>query len=136
MDLEQAWEVFMKGNIGTDNLCELLRTCATGDTNKGMKILMEHKGYDEIIAHQVWKRFESEHNTPETNPFILTEEQIKRRRLEESRETQKNIVKCPKCGSTVISTVNRGYSVVWGFIGSGDARNVCQKCGHKWKPGR
>jgi hypothetical protein len=43
---------------------------------------------------------------------------------------------CPKCGSTQIATVNRGYSLVWGFIGSGKPMNVCQKCGFKFKPGK
>ena len=43
-------------------------------------------------------------------------------------------IKCPKCGSTAIATVNRGFSIITGFIGSGSARNVCQKCGHKWDP--
>lgn len=47
-----------------------------------------------------------------------------------------NIIHCPKCGSTHIATVNRGFSLLWGFVGSGDARNVCQKCGYKWKPGK
>ena len=45
-------------------------------------------------------------------------------------------LRCPKCGSTNISTINRGYSLVTGFIGSGSARNVCQNCGYKWKPGK
>lgn len=47
-----------------------------------------------------------------------------------------NIACCPKCGSTSIATVNRGYSIITGFLGSGKAVNVCQMCGHKWKPGR
>ena len=42
---------------------------------------------------------------------------------------------CPKCGSTALATVNRGYSLFWGFIGSGTPMNVCQACGHKFKPG-
>ena len=56
----------------------------------------------------------------------------------EQRESQKkeSAPKCPVCGSTYISTVNRGYSLFSGFVGSGSPRNVCQKCGHKWKPGR
>ena len=41
---------------------------------------------------------------------------------------------CPKCGSTNISTVTRGYSMAWGHIGSGSPINVCQECGHKFKP--
>lgn len=42
---------------------------------------------------------------------------------------------CPKCGSTLLATVNRGYSLAWGFLGSGTPMNVCQACGHKFKPG-
>lgn len=49
-------------------------------------------------------------------------------------QSQSNLPHCPKCGSTSISTVNRGFSIVTGFIGSGSPRNVCQKCGYKWKP--
>ena len=44
-------------------------------------------------------------------------------------------VTCPKCGSTSIQTNNRGFSFFTGFVGSGSPRNVCQKCGFKWKPG-
>lgn len=47
----------------------------------------------------------------------------------------RSVPKCPKCGATAIATINRGYSIVWGFLGSGKPVNVCQKCGHKWKPG-
>lgn len=45
-------------------------------------------------------------------------------------------LKCPKCKSTSIATTNRGFSLITGFIGSGKPVNVCQNCGHKWKPGR
>lgn len=44
--------------------------------------------------------------------------------------------KCPKCNSTSIATVNRGYSIIWGFLGSGKPVNVCQVCGHKWEAGK
>ena len=47
-----------------------------------------------------------------------------------------SIVCCPKCGSTSIATINRGFSLVWGVLGSGSARNVCQACGYKFIPGR
>lgn len=47
----------------------------------------------------------------------------------------RNIPICPKCGSTAIATINRGYSIVWGFLGSGKPVNVCQVCGHEFKPG-
>lgn len=47
-----------------------------------------------------------------------------------------NQIKCPKCGCKSIATVNRGYSLLTGFLGSGQPMNVCQSCGHKWKPKR
>lgn len=53
-----------------------------------------------------------------------------------AEEEEKNTVRCPKCGSTQIGVTNRGYSLLSGFIGSGSARNVCQNCGYKWKPGK
>ena len=58
--------------------------------------------------------------------------------IQQSNETEddKNQVHCPRCGSTQIGVINRGYSLFSGFLGSGSARNVCQKCGYKWKPGK
>lgn len=47
-----------------------------------------------------------------------------------------SLPRCPKCRSTSISTGSRGYSVVWGFIGSGKTVNRCANCGHKWEPRR
>ena len=44
------------------------------------------------------------------------------------------IIRCPKCGSTSIGVVNRGFNLLTGFIGSGTPMNVCQNCGHKWNP--
>lgn len=41
---------------------------------------------------------------------------------------------CPRCGSTSITTGSRGYSLVWGFAGSGKTVNRCGKCGYSWKP--
>lgn len=54
---------------------------------------------------------------------------------EEHENHVKTIIKCPNCGSANIATTNKGYSLITGFIGSGKPMNVCQKCGHKWKPG-
>lgn len=53
----------------------------------------------------------------------------------EKRRQASEPVRCPKCGSTSIATTNRGFSLMWGFVGSGSPRNVCQKCGYKFKPG-
>ena len=45
-------------------------------------------------------------------------------------------ITCPKCGSTQFSTLQRGHSLIFGWLGSGEPQNVCQKCGYKWTPGR
>lgn len=48
--------------------------------------------------------------------------------------SSKDTLKCPKCGSTAVSTGARGFSIVTGFLGSGQTMNRCGNCGHKWKP--
>lgn len=55
------------------------------------------------------------------------EAEAERKKAEESKP------RCPKCRSTSIATVNKGYSLLTGFLGSGKPMNVCQSCGHKWK---
>lgn len=55
------------------------------------------------------------------------EAEAERKKAEDSKP------RCPKCGSTSIATVNKGYSLLTGFLGSGKPMNVCQSCGHKWK---
>lgn len=49
--------------------------------------------------------------------------------------TQTNQVRCPKCGSTSITTEEQGYGL-FGWIGASQKKNLCQKCGYKWWPGR
>ena len=46
-----------------------------------------------------------------------------------------NVVRCPKCGSTSVTTEESGYSLLTGFWGSSKKHNLCQKCGYRWKPG-
>lgn len=41
---------------------------------------------------------------------------------------------CPRCKSTAITTGSRGFSLVWGFLGSGSTVNRCGKCGYSWEP--
>lgn len=43
-------------------------------------------------------------------------------------------IECPRCHSSAVTTGNRGFSLVWGFIGSGKTVNMCGKCGYSWKP--
>ncbi len=43
-------------------------------------------------------------------------------------------VKCPKCGSTNITTTLQGWNIKTGMLGSGQTVNRCASCGYKWKP--
>lgn len=49
-----------------------------------------------------------------------------------ARDTKQ--VRCPKCGSTQITTGQRGFSFWTGFIGANKTVNRCAKCGHSWTP--
>ena len=54
--------------------------------------------------------------------------------LRKQKEIKQNTLSCPKCGSTAVSVGQRGYSLLTGFLGSGQTMNRCGKCGYKWKP--
>lgn len=42
--------------------------------------------------------------------------------------------RCPKCGSTSITTGARGVNFTMGLIGASKTVNRCSKCGYTWKP--
>lgn len=52
----------------------------------------------------------------------------------ENLDIDNSVIKCPKCKSTAVTTGQRGYSLMFGFIGSDDTVNRCGNCGYKWKP--
>ena len=37
-------------------------------------------------------------------------------------------IRCPRCGSTEYTLMNRGFSIWTGFLGSGKAKRVCNRC--------
>lgn len=41
---------------------------------------------------------------------------------------------CPRCGSSAVTTGQRGYSLLTGFLGSNKTVNRCGKCGYSWQP--
>lgn len=53
---------------------------------------------------------------------------------QKSDKSDDEAVKCPKCGSTNISTGARSVSFVFGFLGADKTVNRCAKCGYSWKP--
>lgn len=106
---------------------------------------------DEKTKKQYYKDYEGFQavfeltNTQPDNTYVpptdyelrLAQERMDRvQKEQEYKDSHPNAVQCPKCHSFSVATVNRGYSVITGFFGSGSPRNVCQKCGYKWKPGK
>jgi len=85
---------------------------------------------DQYTAMQIAEQFISEGVNAQV---IDSNEKIQVNNIQIKKEPQ--APRCPKCGSTSIATVNRGFSLIWGFLGSGTPVNVCQSCGHKFKPG-
>ena len=50
------------------------------------------------------------------------------------QQSQSNPPRCPKCGSTAITTGARGVNFMWGLFGASKTVNRCSNCGHTWKP--
>lgn len=50
----------------------------------------------------------------------------------DSMSSSNSFIVCPRCGSTSVTTGQRGFSIMTGFIGSGKTVNRCAKCGWKW----
>ena len=74
------------------------------------------------------------HSEIENNATILANKINSKKSNHLSKEQSE--VCCPICRSKSIATINRGYSLFWGWLGSGKPINVCQQCGHKFKPGK
>lgn len=45
-----------------------------------------------------------------------------------------NLIHCPKCNSTAITTGARGVNNFWGLLGASKTVNRCGNCGYSWKP--
>lgn len=50
------------------------------------------------------------------------------------KQIEDNTPRCPKCGSTAITSGARGVNWTWGIIGASKTVNRCGNCGHTWKP--
>lgn len=51
-----------------------------------------------------------------------------------SISNSKDKLTCPRCGSSAVTTGQRGYSLITGFWGSNKTVNRCGKCGYSWQP--
>lgn len=62
--------------------------------------------------------------------------QIQQQKQVKSQEKARNTLKCPRCGSTAITTGARGANHFWGLIGASKTVNRCGSCGYTWEPRR
>lgn len=128
-------------NLTPVKIVAMIKTDCT--TNEWNKIVYDNPDGTQEISKHLRDRYVVNNDQLDTSLYnTLIEKEYKeyltwkREKEEYQRECAAPQIRCPKCGSTNISTVNRGYSMVTGFVGSGQARNVCQNCGYKWKPGK
>lgn len=114
------------GEVSEDDRCELINNLSAVCTHV-TKTTVE-KVVDQIISTGIVpEKYETYH-------FRKGQEYI--RSIEKTEKTTNTVIRCPKCNSTAVTAGQRGYSVVWGFVGSGKTVNRCAKCGHKWEPKR
>lgn len=123
----------MCGTLGTRQFVPEQYLDEYGDLKPGAK--------EQIFEELVKTSSEFDQEAYDRVPLVLAqyERQSAMLAAESQGENTSNTsssVRCPKCGSYSVATTNRGYSLLTGFIGSGSPRNVCQKCGYKWKPGK
>lgn len=101
-------------------------------TQEGLQLIKELTSCDDNTAKLLWVDLKCDFGTKENNPIIQAREDYEKEKTNQSQ----NIPKCPKCGSTSISTGARGVNYFWGFIGASKTVNRCANCGHTWKPGK
>lgn len=70
--------------------------------------------------------------------YIGSETTIKKYDIsdKEKSEPKCNVLHCPHCGSTSVTTGQRGFSLFSGFLGSNKTVNRCGSCGWTWEPRR
>lgn len=114
------------------------------------------KSRKEILEH-IFRRYVKDNSkfVPEAHERMLRIRAREDKAISDSLKRAINnttpTLKCPKCGSTSISTQKQGFGVgkaaagvavagpagaLAGGINANKVYNVCQNCGHKWEPGK
>lgn len=67
---------------------------------------------------------------------VQTQESNNQQESSKSTNTMptKDVIRCPKCNSTAITTDARGVNNFWGLLGASKTVNRCGNCGYTWKP--
>lgn len=107
-----------------------------------MKIQTASKDPNYILAMNDLKAKDIIEYTERYNKLVNQQHEMEEQKKAENLarqakiEREQNTVRCPRCGSTQITTGQRGYSLLTGFLGSNKTVNRCANCGYSWKPGR
>ena len=94
-----------------------------------------HLGYKNLLQEINYKKDPLSYIRSQVATFTQEQTSDSDNKIYERTTKINDVLKCPKCKSSHIATINRGYSLITGFIGSGSPKNVCQMCGYEWKPG-
>lgn len=114
----------------------MIKTEFTGEEHTKLAMGSEEK-FEKFLSHLREKYVVNSPDFDNTLYQKTLEKEFKQSLFESPKEDyEEPKIRCPKCGSTSIGTTTRGYSLLTGFLGSGTPMNVCQRCGHKWKPGK
>jgi len=100
--------------------------------NPSYKVIAD--GVSSEIAFNISQRLKSLGCTVKIEPSAKTYYSQQEEKLRDYFSQFNSPVVCPRCGSNQISTGQRGFSIVTGFIGSNKTVNRCAKCGFSWKP--
>lgn len=84
---------------------------------KKIKKLNDLTGCGLVVSKEITKKYHVEQEQPQ-----------------ESRAESKDLIHCPKCDSTAITTGARGVNNFWGLLGASKTVNRCGNCGYTWKP--
>lgn len=101
-------------------------TYATSDISNQLKEAMGSQQYNTLLQ---WHS-----NNPDKTTYESALASVPHFSSLNAKSSSTNTLKCPKCGSTSVTTTTKGYSILTGFIGSGKVINICGNCGNKWKP--
>lgn len=128
--------------------CKYPETCKTNYNLKFYEKLME-KHPSEL---REWRKSIREQYTIHSNVFDIelynkeieeekehsqSDEEYENRQKEIKKyQDEKNKLHCPKCNSTNVTTGQRGYTLMTGFVGSNKTMNRCGNCGYAWEPGK
>lgn len=88
--------------------------------------------YNENIQNEKEKELNRMIETGKTREQEKAEYDQRQKEIALSR----NKIHCPNCNSTNVTTGQRGYSFLTGFLGSNKTVNRCGNCGYKWEPGK